>query len=62
MEQLDIDVNLDRENHNKKPLKPRKVKEDTKEIKKDVYKRQTLHRSWSKPQIITLSKGIFKSV
>ena len=26
MEQLDIDVNLDRENHNKKPLKPRKVK------------------------------------
>lgn len=26
MEQLDIDINLDRINHNKKPLKPRKVK------------------------------------
>ena len=29
IEQLDIDVNLDRENHNKKPLKPRKPKEET---------------------------------
>ena len=36
MEQLDIDVNLDRENHNKKPLKPRKAKEETKEIKKST--------------------------
>lgn len=26
IDQLDIDVNLDRENHNKKPLKPRKKK------------------------------------
>ena len=36
IEQLDIDVNLDRENHNKKPLKPRKPKEETKEIKKST--------------------------
>ena len=36
IEQLDIDVNEDRENHNKKPLKPRKFKKETKEIKKST--------------------------
>ena len=33
LEQLDIDINFDREN-NKKPLKPRKKNEEIKEIKK----------------------------
>ena len=36
IEQLDIDVNEDRENHNKKPLKPIKFKKETKEIKKST--------------------------
>ena len=36
IEQLDIDVNADREKHNKKPLKPRKLKKETKEIKKST--------------------------
>ena len=36
IEQLDIDVNLDRENHNKKPLKPRKEKQETKQINKNT--------------------------
>ena len=30
IEQLDIDANLDRENHNRKLLKPRKEKEEIK--------------------------------
>ena len=33
---IDIDVNEDRENHNKKPLKPIKFKKETKEIKKST--------------------------
>ena len=36
IDQLDIDVNVDRENHNKNPLKPRKQKEETKQIKKST--------------------------
>ena len=33
IKQLDIDVNADREKHNKKPLKPRKEKIETKKRK-----------------------------
>ena len=39
IEQLDIDVNEDRENRNKKPLKPRKFKKETKEIKKSTIRK-----------------------
>ena len=33
---MDIDINVDRENHNKKFLKPRKPKKATKQIKKST--------------------------